>query len=109
MYKRGRLKAGLLRRAGRWAEALDAMQHAAVLDPNSVENLLTDAADTLRILDRFREAAAWQEAMEIRAFREALDRATATGLADGWQRPAIQQAIDHACSRDRSVRIDGLE
>ena len=58
-------KGWMLRRAGRWAEALDAMQHAAVLDPNSVE-LLTDAADTLRILNRFREAATWQEAMEMR-------------------------------------------
>ena len=59
------IKGWILRRAGRWSEALDAMKRAAVLNPNSAENLV-EVADTLRILDRFQDAATWQEAMERR-------------------------------------------
>jgi TolB-like protein/Flp pilus assembly protein TadD len=55
----------ILRRAGRWSEALDALQRSAVLDPNSAE-LMLELGDTLRVLDHFREAAAWQEAVERR-------------------------------------------
>ena len=58
-------KGWILRRAGRWTEALDALKHAAVLDPNSTE-LLVEVGDTLRVLDQFQEAATWQEAMERR-------------------------------------------
>lgn len=60
------IKGWTLRRAGRWNEALDAMQHAAVLNPNSIENML-EVADTLRVLDRYQDAAAWQDAIEKRA------------------------------------------
>ena len=59
------IKGWTLRRAGRWTEALDAMQHAAVLNPNSEENM-REVADTLRVLDRYQDAAAWQDAIEKR-------------------------------------------
>lgn len=59
------MKGWVLRRAGRWSEALEAMQRAAVLDPNSAENL-NEVSDTLRVLDHFKEAAAWQAASERR-------------------------------------------
>jgi TolB-like protein/Flp pilus assembly protein TadD len=60
------MKGWILRRAGRWSEALEAMKRAAVLDPNSVENMM-EVGDSLRVLDRFTEAAAWQDASEKRA------------------------------------------
>ena len=59
------IKGWILRRAGRWPEALDAMQRAAVLDPNSVENML-EVADTLKVLKQYEAAATWQESMERR-------------------------------------------
>lgn len=59
------IKGWILRRAGRWSEALEALQRAAVLDPNSVENLV-EVDDSLRVLDRFADAAAWQDAAEKR-------------------------------------------
>jgi len=59
------IKGWILRRAGRWHEALAALQQAAVLDPNSIENLV-EVADSLRVLDRFTEALAWQELAEER-------------------------------------------
>lgn len=59
------IRGWILRRAGRWSEALEALKRAAVLDPNSVENLV-EVEDSLRVLDRFQEAAAWQDAAEKR-------------------------------------------
>ncbi|MGB5336582.1 MAG: tetratricopeptide repeat protein [Woeseiaceae bacterium] len=59
------IRGWILRRAGRWSEALEALKRAAVLDPNSVENLV-EVGDSLRVLDRFAEAAAWQDAAEKR-------------------------------------------
>ncbi len=59
------IRGWILRRAGRWSEALEALKRAAVLDPNSVENLV-EVEDSLRVLDRFEEAAAWQDAAEKR-------------------------------------------
>ena len=59
------IKGWTLRRAGRWTEALDAMQYAAVLNPNSIENML-EVANTLRVIDRYQDAAAWQDAIEKR-------------------------------------------
>ena len=55
----------ILRRAGRWSEALDALQRSAVLDPNSKE-LMVELGDTLRVLDRYREAEEWQRELERR-------------------------------------------
>ena len=59
------IRGWILRRAGRWSEALDALKRAAVLDPNSVE-LMLELGDTLRVLERFHDAATWQEAVERR-------------------------------------------
>lgn len=59
------IRGWILRRAGRWSEALEALQRAAVLDPNSVENLV-EVEDSLRVLDRFTDAAAWQDGAEKR-------------------------------------------
>ncbi|MDH4020424.1 MAG: tetratricopeptide repeat protein [Xanthomonadales bacterium] len=54
-----------LRRSGRWDEALDSMQRAAMLNPNSVENL-SEVADTLMVLDRFEDTSAWLQKVHAR-------------------------------------------
>jgi TolB-like protein/Flp pilus assembly protein TadD len=86
------MKGWILRRAGRWSEALEAMQRAAVLDPNSVENML-EVADTLRVLNRFEEAAAWQDASEKRAPDNPqirLRRAWLTQMTTGDPQPMVE-------------------
>ena len=54
-----------LRRSGRWDEALDSMQRAAMLNPNSVENL-SEVAGTLMVLDRFEDTSAWLKNAHMR-------------------------------------------
>jgi TolB-like protein/Flp pilus assembly protein TadD len=86
------MKGWILRRAGRWSEALEAMQRAAVLDPNSVENIV-EVGDSLRVLNRFEEAAAWQDASEKREPdnpRIRLRRAWLTQMTTGDPQPMVE-------------------
>jgi tetratricopeptide (TPR) repeat protein len=86
------IKGWILRRAGRWSEALEALQRAAVLDPNSVENLL-EVGDSLRVLDRFEEAAAWQDESEKREPDNPqirLRRAWLTQMTNGDPQPVVE-------------------
>jgi TolB-like protein/Flp pilus assembly protein TadD len=59
------IRGWVLRRSGRWDEALDSLQRAALLNPNSVENL-SEVADTLMVLDRFAETSAWLQTAHTR-------------------------------------------
>lgn len=86
------IKGWILRRAGRWTEALQALQQAALLDPNSVENLV-EVEDSLRVLDRFGEAAEWQDESEKRQpnSREIqLRRAILTHVTTGDPQPLVE-------------------
>ena len=59
------IRGWVLRRSGRWDEALQSMQRATALNPNSVGDLI-EVADTLRVRDRFEEAQAWLRTAETR-------------------------------------------
>ena len=59
------IRGWVLRRAGRWDEALDSMKKATSLNPNSVEHV-TAIWRTLVALNRFAEAQAWLRAAEAR-------------------------------------------
>jgi tetratricopeptide (TPR) repeat protein len=102
------IKGWVLRRAGHWTEALEALQRAAVLNPNSVENLL-EVGDSLRVLDRFEEAAAWQDESEKREpsnTQVRLRRAWLTQMTTGDPQPVVERyrklvASDAAGSTER--------
>ena len=59
------IRGWVLRRWGRWDEALDSMKKAASLNPNSVENM-AEVGDTLAVLNHFSEAADWLQAAQAR-------------------------------------------
>ena len=55
----------VLRRAGRWDEALESLKKAAALNPNS-RNHLISVVETLWVLYRFEEAQAWLRTADSR-------------------------------------------
>ena len=59
------IRGWVLRRAGRWDEALESLKKAAALNPNSL-NYLSSVVETLWALNRFEEAQAWLRTADSR-------------------------------------------